>query len=484
MNSRFILDISEIVHNLTEDEFNEFVASQNYFFQKYENLKEPYQEYRLERQANPHLRGESWSSFLREIWLWRDLDLPHMYARIMQLSNDYKGNFEYFKISTDYGVYVIPDRITILNRLLQMSHTLLHNIHPKIEQSLNYESDSNVIDSAIIKGKVNWNQTILNAVNQSQKHPTSFVSLIPTQEFETPENILSMVALFWLRNDSLKLMRNYNPTELSKRELSILNQIFTNSNIAIERTMLKRIEEQANQISGSGQKNKKVSELITQTKERVHQGLIRQKTYSELISWVEKYLNLNTERFAKDLTNFRLEKVEDVDKMYELWILFELVRYLDEKYIIDFKPIIESRNQFHGFEITLNKKTFHLNFQESYPGQVHERHDPDYTFEKGPNNVPVVLDAKNWRGNKRDAKNTMMVYVLELASKNASTGVLFFSNNKELAENQQSTFNEKKYGPNEEYRLVTCVLTPSRKPEIQKLNNIVFEGISKIIELI
>lgn len=482
MNSRFILDISEIVRNLSDNDFDEFAASENYFFQKFEHLKEPYQEHKLQRQENPRLSGESWRAFLREIRLWKDLDLPHMYARIMQLAQDYKGNFEYFEISTDNGVYVVPDRITLLNRLLQMSHLLLHEIYPKIEQSLNYESDSDVIDSPIIKGKIDWNKTILNTVNKSQKYPTSFVSLIPTQEFETPENMLSLVSLFWLRNDSLKLMRNYQPTELSKREISILNQIFTNSNIAIERSILKRIEDQANQISISGQKNKRVSELISQTKERIHQGLVRQITYTQLIEWVEKYLNLNTERFAKDLTNFRLDKVEDVDKMYELWILFELVRYLDEKYIIKFKPIIESKNQFHGFEITINNKTFQLKYQESYPGQVHESHEPDYTFEKGPNNIPIVLDAKNWRGNKRDAKNTMIVYVMELAKKKASKGVLFFSNNKELAENQESSYNEKKYGPNEEYSLITCVLTPSRTQETQKQNNIVFEGISKIIE--
>ena len=98
---------------------------------------------------------------------------------------------------TDYGTYVVPDRATLLNKLLHLSREILFEIYPKIEQSLSYEPDTLRVDGSVIRGRIDWNTTLENTVRKSQKFPTSFVSLVPTQEFNTPENILLLVSLFW-----------------------------------------------------------------------------------------------------------------------------------------------------------------------------------------------------------------------------------------------------------------------------------------------
>jgi len=474
MQPDFILEFSEIIRKASDVDFEYYLTNERSFFNDYARLVEGYNEYKTNR-------SETWSAILREIRLWKDLDLRYMYARIMELTQDYKGNFDYFDIMTDYGVYVIPDRITLLNKLLQLSREILHEIYPEIEQSLSYESDTFSVDSPIIRGKIDWNTTLVNTINKSQKFPTSFVSIVPTQEFDTPENILLLVSLFWIKNDSLRLMRHYQPDELSKKELSKLNQIFTTTETILEQTMLKQIQDNVKHLSEIGQKHRKISELINQVKERKHLGLIHQLSYSQLLQWVEKYLHFNTERFAKDLVNFRIEKTQDVDTMYELWILFEIMRHLDSKFIMTYQPIVESKNKFHGFEISIDGKKFKLKYQESYSGQIHERNTPDYTIEKNDNNIPIILDAKNWRHEKSDAKNKMIVYLVEMSSKNPSKGILFFPNNVHLPENQDAPYFEKsiEVGPNR-WDLITCVLKPSENPQIQAQNRIVLEKISNL----
>lgn len=474
MHSEFIFEISEIIRKASDEDFDYYLSDERSFFRDYEHLREGYDEYKTKR-------SEPWHAILREIRLWKDLDLRYMYSRIMELTQEYKGNFDYFDIMTDYGVYVIPDRITLLNKLLQLSREILHEIYPKIEQSLSYESNAFSVDSSIIRGKIDWNTTLRNTINQSLQFPVSFVSIVPTQEFDTPENILLLVSLFWIKNDSLRLMRHYQPGELSKKELSKLNQIFTTTEIALEQTMLKQLQDNVKYLSEIGQKHKKISELINQVKERVHLGLVSQFTYSDLIHWIEKYLHFNTERFAKDLVNFRIERTQDVDTMYELWILFEIMRHLDSNFIMNYQSIVESKNIFHGFEITLNAKKFKLKYQESYLGQVYERNVPDYTVEKTVNYIPIVLDAKNWRNEKKDAKDKMIVYLVEMSSKNPSKGILFFPNNTHLQENLNTPYFEKsiEVGSNK-WGLITCVLRPSQNPEIQAQNKVVLNKISEL----
>lgn len=481
MTSQVIFDLAEIISNASDEEFNDYLASENYFFSRYRELKDEYQELMEERKQSGKFHGENWGTFVREIRLWKDLNLRYMYSRIMQLSQEFKGNLEYFDIQTERGSYVVPDRITILNKLLQLSRELIFEIVPQIEQSINYESDSIKVYDQTVRGKIDWHDTILNAAKQSLKTPISFTSIIPIQEFNTSENLLMLISLYWIKNDSVRLMKNYNPQELSKKEMSQLQQIFINTDYVLERTILNELKGNARSLSSIGQKNKNINNIISETEERIHLGLIRTPIYKKLVKWVEKYRNFSTERFARDLTNFRIERTEDVDTMYELWILFELMRYLDTTNVIQYEPIIEKNRTFHGFSLKIGTKRINLKYQETYPGQIYNT-KPDYTLERSANDVPIVLDAKNWRNEKIDAKNKMIVYLVDLFPKNTKHGILFFPNNTSLNENKESPYNEKPFKMGDhDVSLITCVLKPSANKNIQENNNLVFKNITELL---
>ena len=474
MQNNFIFEIAKIVGESSEEDFRRYCDSPDSFFNDYGHLRDSYKEYKTKR-------SEKWGAILREIRLWKDLNLRYMYARIMQLAQDYKGNYEYFEAVTDYGTYVVPDRATLLNKLLHLSREILFEIYPKIEQSLSYEPDTLRVDDSVIRGRIDWNTTLENTVRKSQKFPTSFVSLVPTQEFNTPENILLLVSLFWIKNNSLHLMRYYMPDELSKNELSKLNQIFTTADGILEHTILRLVQDNANHISEIGHGHGKVFELISHVTERIHLGVVNHSSYSQLLDWVKKYLSFNTERFARNLVNFRIERTRDVDTMYELWILFEIMRHLDSKFDMRYQPIIDAKNKFCGFDISINGKKFKLKYQQSYSGQVHERIEPDYTMEKNDDEIPMILDAKNWMHEKTAAKDKMIVYLVEMSSKNPAKGILFFPNNTHLPENKTMPYFERAVTVGSiRWGLITCVIRPSTNSDVQAQNKIVLDKISEL----
>jgi hypothetical protein len=474
----FILELAEIVRTISDKDFDNYREKEDFFFSKFPHLKDEYIKYNKQHK-------QPWHTLLREIRYWKELDLSYMYPRIMQLAQEFKGNLEYFEIETDYGTYIIPDRILILTKLEYLSHKLINDIYPQIEQSLNYESNFIKINQQSINGKIDWHETILNAVNQSLKHPISFTNLIPTQEFDTPENLLLLTSLFWIRNDAMRLMRYHLSIELSRKELSILQNIFVKTEAILGKSILRDRQDYAKSLSMLNHKDHKIDELISKTSERIHLGLIKGGSYNTLLEWINEYIHFNTERFIRGPANYRVDRTEDVDTMYELWILFEFMRYLQTKHTISFQHIIDN-GKFHGFEIIFNEKRIRLKYQESYTGQLHERNNPDYTFEINDENIPLVLDAKNWKNEKKlDAKDKMFIYLGEFFSKKTKKGILFFPNNSGLIENSGIPYYEKRINlGNEERSIITCVLKPSRNSEIQKQNEIVFENISQLLNIL
>ena len=483
MGTGFILELSEVINSLSNEEFHDYLESENFFFSKYSSLKESYLEFKEQRKQDPRFQTETWNSLLREIRLWKDLNLSYMYSQLMKLVQEFKGNHEYFEIKTDYGSYIVPDRITLLNKLFSLHRELVFEIVPDIEKSLNYEPDIAKVRSQTIHGKIDWHDTIVNSINQSLPRPVTFTSIIPTQEFDTPENLLLLTTIFWLQNDAKRLLNYHQPKEFSKKELMLLQNIIIETDSLLSNTLLSGIKEQAKVLSSLNKKGQKIEDLQVQTKDRITIGLVRQPDYQRLLDWIMRYLHFNTERFTKDLVNFRIERTEDVDRMYELWILFEMMWYLQKNFFVEYEPIVESAKEFHGFNITLMKKKFRLKYQESYPGQIHVGQTPDYTLEINDTNIPLVMDAKNWRTDKSSAIDRMVVYLVDMFSKKTFKGILFFPNNSGLIDNQSTPFFEKpiKIGEHD-CSLITCVLTPSNDSEIQKQNDIVFKKTIHLLE--
>ncbi len=478
MSLEFIFKAAKIINELDETQFKNYVDSENLFFNVYPALKEDYKKYEAKRK-------EPWHTTIREIRCWNDFDLRHMYSRIMRLSYEFKGTADYFKIMTSHGVYVFPDRTTRITALLKLSKELLREIYPAIEQSPNYKPTDFSADSPIIRGKIDWSKTLVNSIGRSHKYPISFVNIVPTQDFGTPENILLLITLFWIKNDTLRLLGHYMPDEFSKTDLLKLNEIWTSAENLLGRTVLKEIRENARYMAGIGQKHQKISELIEQTKERIRLGLVGQMAYSRLLTWIKEYLHFNMERSTKGLVDFKIERTENVDTMYEIWILLEIAHHMHSNLGMDcVAHIPDPESGFQGFEITIEGKRLILKYCGSYGGQLSEI-KPDYTLERTKHDVPMVLDAKNWRFEKINAKHTMIYYLVNLSFKNTRKGILFFPNSTHLGEKTESPFNEEKFEiGTEKFSLITCVLTPFDDQDTKNKNKKVFEALGKIISSI
>ena len=84
MQNNFIFEIAKIVGESSEKDFRRYCDSPDSFFNDYGHLRDSYKEYKTKR-------SEKWGAILREIRLWKDLNLRYMYARIMQLAQDLQG---------------------------------------------------------------------------------------------------------------------------------------------------------------------------------------------------------------------------------------------------------------------------------------------------------------------------------------------------------------------------------------------------------
>jgi hypothetical protein len=78
--------------------------------------------------------------------------------------------------------------------------------------------------------------------------------------------------------------------------------------------------------------DRQLSNLEFIVSSRLREGIIRQRKYYALLVWINKYRQLNIRTISPNHTNFPLEKTKSLDTMFELWILFELLDYLEENY--------------------------------------------------------------------------------------------------------------------------------------------------------
>ena len=79
-------------------------------------------------------------------------------------------------------------------------------IYPNIEEFLTHYIENEKITSKVIRGKINWNDTIINAGKQGTEHPITFTYVSPKTKFDTPENFLLLISIYWMINDARYLL--------------------------------------------------------------------------------------------------------------------------------------------------------------------------------------------------------------------------------------------------------------------------------------
>ena len=79
-------------------------------------------------------------------------------------------------------------------------------------------------------------------------------------------------------------------------------------------------------------------------------------------------------------TNFPASYNEAFDTLYELWIIFEIMNYLEEKGM-RFIAILDDRDKFAGFKIQSNDVIFNLQYQNKCVGWTKSVSNPDFTIQ-------------------------------------------------------------------------------------------------------
>lgn len=424
------------------------------------------------------VKSKEWTGLVREVLFFEDNDLRYMYNRIMQIVRRFKELMgQYFEINNQSGTYLAPDRLSELNRFFELYENFFYSIYPKIFNQLNVNSFTIERDSAVLSGKVNWNKTVLkNFLGDENKVPLQFTVVSTESTLQNPENILFLSYLLRIGIDA-KTLKGYGFKDpLNSDEFLILNNIVDGCNQLVDSTnILYPLLQKGLEYANLSIYDRQLVNLENIVKEKISNGIIIQNGYKLLVDWIEKYRNLNIRIISPNHSNFSIEKIEDLDTMFELWILFEFLDFLDlHLYAKVTKiPTLSQpfKNQLH-FKIQYQNYEFDLCYQKKYCGWIRES-EPDYTIEAN-EKIIAIMDAKNWSNRKDEAIYKMLGYLNNL---DGDLGVLFFPNSIDVDKFEYKGLNLKNHL---DQRIINCVMSLSSK---DKTNSKTIE-LKKLIDVI
>jgi len=338
-----------------------------------------------------------------------------------------------------------------------------------------------------VRGTIDWNTTILSTLNKGQEHPIQFTCIVNQTNFETPENILALMALLKLQNDveSLLFFRS-KEVEYSKKEIRILSELKSQIDNLIFHTHMKNMITKFDKYRYLSLNSKIVRDLEETTCQRIQQGMVKQKAYSDLLEWIKKYRGHHIESITRNYADFPIQHEHSMDTMYELWIIFEMLNYFQiQKGVKVVSQLENSAGKFAGFELEIENKRIQLNYQDERTGWTSEISRPDFTIQID-DEIPIIMDPKNYSTSQvGDAIHKMLGYLMNLAKFNATTGILFFP--RPIGRHK---IDEKRYHPyvqsedilhGKKFSFTTLILNPTRPDELKTNLSIVFDHVYDIV---
>ena len=370
--------------------------------------------------------------YLRKIYFWNDVGVEHMNRRLLQLSLRYRPKREqFFSFKEEIGPFTIPTRVDRLNKISLLAEELLLDIFPRIEGHLNFDTESESEQIRTIRGTVDWNRTILDSLRSGQKLPLQFSCIVTQERFDTPENSLALYSVLRLQYDlDFVLFGGDGHIEsLSLKEIRMLRNLKNLVDGVVSHTKLWRLIPKIDQYKSYDPDSRFVRKEETRTHERIRRGIVKQKSYTDLIKWLRKYRGYNIRSLLEKFRNFPAEHEKSFDTMYELWIIFEIMAHLEKKGMQFITTLESNTNAFAGFTIRYKDVVFNLNYQKDYTGWTDYDSRPDCTVQiEGTEDAPIIMDPKNWSSARAgDAVHKMLGYLTNLRGYNAHTGILFFS---------------------------------------------------------
>ncbi|AFU57244.1 hypothetical protein Ngar_c02960 [Candidatus Nitrososphaera gargensis Ga9.2] len=203
-----------------------------YVKKNYPHLDSLFAQYRSE--------NEKWEQLVREVLFYDKQDITYMYNRTMLLVRRFgQATTDYFRSSSPTGTYILPDRLSDLNRMFELYHEFFSDIYPGIINELNFGIYAHERISNEISGVINWNKTILYSLERgTARVPIEFATSVPKPDFETPENQLLIISILRMRYDATFLLTYPFSEELSLQEKEILTRISTGCSKILKNTIL------------------------------------------------------------------------------------------------------------------------------------------------------------------------------------------------------------------------------------------------------
>ena len=421
---QFLIELARTIQLLNDGEYKRACDSSSYLAEEHTDLWKKWCIHLNELHKKPSTSNAYWKRTIREIRCWEEQDLDYMYQRVMILSRQILKN-QYFEIKMHSGGGTIPDRTSILNRLVELSDKLLSEIYPLILRLVHYRIDTMKIYTKSVRGSINWNKTILNTIKTSTKIPTSFVCNIPQRSFSASENLLLYVAVAWIFNDAVHLHNFQKINDISNEDKKKIWTVLKSSKEILNSPLLIEIGNNSNVAKQFTQPTPKIRPILTAIERQLMHSANPQESYLQLIAWMRQYVDFNVNRYH-DLAQLTFQNTKDFDKMFELWILFEMVYYIKKMPATQIKLLIE-KNDLKGFKFKINNHTFTLHYEKHYEVPIGNSVNPDYTIEA--NNrcccgnivnadlddsstpicrcgnfmprVVLIMDAKNWSNGQR-----------------------------------------------------------------------------------
>lgn len=392
------------------------IAYEEFLFQpEFEYLKIQYDKYRL--------KNEKWHQLVR-FALSDKAERRYMYDRLLQLLLRHRSSYnDYFKLKTESGTVMFPDRVSEINMLFSL-YKEYFVLFKTIIQRIHFDYPTEKDTSNIIQGKINWEGTLKNSYTT---FPLKFQLIKWHRDFVTPENVVLLLCAVLLNNASKTLLNIPFVEPLSASELNTLNYIQTRTRNIADFFPFQDVKAYAKKFYYLSIKDSRIRELERDFELRVSDGIVLAKSYYNLLQWWRKFKHMNVRLISKNRTNFPLETMKNLDTIYEAWIFFEFLDFVSRKGLltrleIDLENFFEFQIEDQHIKFFYEKK-----FLKDYGHAWAVDSFPDFTVMNN-DEIIAVFDAKNYGAlseSRGDATHKILAYLTNL---DCAFGGLFFPN--------------------------------------------------------
>jgi hypothetical protein len=345
---------------------------------------------------------EKWPDFVKYV-LFDKVERYYISKQLMRLNYESKGSLDNFVVSTEEGNFSLPDRLGLFLRL-QILKDDFSKIYRRINSRINFDFPQKEFAENRIRGKIDWNKTSRNSLGN---FPIKFYTKSPIREFDTPENILLVLCVNWIKIDSKKILSTDLEPPLSIDERSVLINIHNSMTDLINYFPFSDVIRQVSNLTIYARNSPEINQLRRKVNERIREGRVKNVEYVHLLNWIHKYLDLGMDGGIKDQNTPVMENLTSINTLYELLIFFEFFVYLKNEQNCNPQIHVRTENKQikYTIEFMIEQKLVSFEYDKEYSFENNKEGKkwpawiltsrPDYSVVVN-NKIIAVFDAKNY----------------------------------------------------------------------------------------